>query len=87
MNLKKPTKTNHIPILPSTLIKIFTVTNYLITQIASMDSNWKTLYVAEVITQGAKTPPLNPFALDFVSEIGPDTLLPNGERQHFILGN
>lgn len=58
-----------------------------IPSIYSMDGNWKTLYVAELITQGAKTPNQNPFYLPFYNDIGPETLLPNGERQQYILGN
>ena len=58
-----------------------------IPQIYSREGTWKTLYVSEIITQGAKTPSQNPFYLDFYKEIGPDTLLPNGERQQYILGN
>lgn len=49
--------------------------------------NWKTKFVVEIITEGVKTPKSNPFNITAFNDLGPDQLLPNGERMHYLLGN
>lgn len=49
--------------------------------------NWQTKFVVELTTKGAKTPKTNPFNISAFEDLGPDQLLPNGERMHYLLGN
>ena len=45
-----------------------------------------TVYLAELISPGVKTPATPIKSAEFINRYGIDTLMPNGERQHYTLG-
>jgi len=47
---------------------------------------YQTKYIVELITPGSKTPSYPDIAKSFINRYGIDQLTPNGERQHFTLG-
>ena len=51
------------------------------------EENWEERVVIEIITPGVTTPVTNAMGLSFFEDFGPNQLLPNGERIHYVLGN
>lgn len=48
--------------------------------------DFKTKYLIEIISPGTKTPDYPDLVGDIVKKYGPDALTPNGQRQHYTLG-
>ena len=49
-------------------------------------SKYTTIYIAEIINEGANTPAVNLFDSQLYKQFGPNTLTPTGYRQQYTLG-